>query len=54
MTKELFWKIMSETSVASGKNAAIQQGLLEQKLNKLAPDEIIEYDAIFQELVNDA
>jgi hypothetical protein len=54
MTKELFWKIMSETSIASGKNAAIQQGLLEQRLNELAPDEIIEYDAIFQELVNDA
>jgi hypothetical protein len=54
MNKEIFWKIMSETSIASGKNAAIQQGLLEERLNTLPPNEIIEYHSIFEEFVQEA
>ncbi|MCC6411544.1 MAG: DUF4240 domain-containing protein [Saprospiraceae bacterium] len=54
MNKETFWKIMLETNKASGGEPLTQQGLIEIKLDELLGDEIIEFDKIYRELLNDA
>ena len=54
MNRETFWKIMLETNKESGGEPSIQQELIEKKLNEKSPDEIIEFDNIYRELINKA
>ena len=54
MNKDLFWKLMLETNKSSAGEPHVQQELIEQKLGQLPADEIIEFNNIFQELINQA
>ena len=54
MNEATFWTIMLETNKESGGEPPIQQELIEKKLNGLSPDEIIEFDNIYRELINKA
>lgn len=54
MNQETFWKIMLETNKESGGAPPVQQVLIEKRLNELSSDEIIAFDHIFRELINNA
>lgn len=54
MNKETYWKIMLETNKESGKEPIIQQELIEKRLNELTPDEVIQFDNIYNELMDNA
>jgi hypothetical protein len=54
MNKETFWKIMLETSKDSGFEPQIQQELLQKRLTELSPDEIIEFDNLYRQFINNA
>lgn len=54
MNKEAFWKIMLETNKDSDGEPQIQQKLIERKLTELSSDEIIEFDNLYRQLVNNA
>ena len=54
MDKEIFWKIMLETNKKGGGDPTIQQEIIENNLNELSPEEIIEFDNINRELINNA
>ena len=54
MNKEEFWEIMLDTNQESGGDPSIQQELIESRLNKLSPEEIIKFDNVFGKLFTDA
>jgi hypothetical protein len=54
MTRELFWRIINECCGADPYSANEWDGRLTDALAELSPDEIIEWDKIFDQLAADA